>query len=562
MWRKVLISLIFILGLTVSNVAAQGKSYSADRFDVDVVVLPGGTLQITETVTYTFVGEPFTFVFRELDPFLTDGVFNIQAGVDGQLWPEGTEPGQVELSGSDPINITWHLSPTSNQSRTFTLSYEMRGVVRQTDEGDLLRYQPLPDEFEFDIARSQTTFRLPTDTRPLTTPVITAEAGSVVVENTAVIVTAQDIEENETFIVEMLFPAGSLISEPPAWQQRVAQQNSLAPYWIGAALLTVLANLGISLFVRRRFHSHITPTKTIQYAMPSQLAPALAGAINGHGADATWPNALGTLFDLADRGILVIDEIDESKWYRKHDFMIEQVERYPQAKPHERALLDLLFAEKKKEGRSQSIRFSEVSGRVTGKRWEAFTKSVQEELKALGYYSPERKRQRNLVMSIGVIPALLSILFIVLAVAQQERFGDWPLSMLVALMAAGIIWLLVGNSLRPLTDEGLRISADWQGFFKYLKEITKGKAAIPSTQIFNQYLPYAATYGLLDKWAKWFEKNGEYELPSYFRALSAAPGDSMAAFVAMTSVSNSAGGSAAGGGGGGGAAGGGGAGAG
>jgi len=70
-------------------------------------------------------------------------------------------------------------------------------------------------------------------------------------------------------------------------------------------------------------------------------------------------------------------------------------------------------------------------------------------------------------------------------------------------------------------------------------------ASVSGPAMFQRFLPYAASYGLLHPWAKWFEKEGWTDLPPYFEALAADDGG-VAAFVAMTSASSSAGGSAAG----------------
>ncbi|MBK8434354.1 MAG: hypothetical protein IPL28_25055 [Chloroflexi bacterium] len=65
--------------------------------------------------------------------------------------------------------------------------------------------------------------------------------------------------------------------------------------------------------------------------------------------------------------------------------------------------------------------------------------------------------------------------------------------------------------------------------------------------MFEKYLPYAATFGLLDQWAKQFEKEGWTEMPAYFRVLPTTTSDqAMGVFVAMSATANSSGGSAAG----------------
>lgn len=90
MWRKVLLCVLF-LSLLAGNVAAQGQSYHAQRFDVDVVVREDGSLAVTETVVFEFAGDPFTFVFRELETDRTDGMRNIRAAVDRSSVVEAVE---------------------------------------------------------------------------------------------------------------------------------------------------------------------------------------------------------------------------------------------------------------------------------------------------------------------------------------------------------------------------------------------------------------------------------------------------------------------------------------
>src|SRR4030043_471463 len=79
-----LVVLLTIFMLSVSNSRAQtGKSYHANSFDVDITVEPGGTLLVTEDVTFQFVGGPFTYAYRELALNATDGVEILRVAIDG-----------------------------------------------------------------------------------------------------------------------------------------------------------------------------------------------------------------------------------------------------------------------------------------------------------------------------------------------------------------------------------------------------------------------------------------------------------------------------------------------
>ena len=148
MSRRWLVAFI-LLGLLAGaaaplGVTAAGKSYTAERFDVDWNLLADGLLDVTETVEFRFEGGPFTYVYRELPEDYSDGISNIQASLDGRPLPVGEGAGQFEVSGSDPVKITWHLPPTSDATHVFQLKYWVAGVVRQEADADLFFWNALP----------------------------------------------------------------------------------------------------------------------------------------------------------------------------------------------------------------------------------------------------------------------------------------------------------------------------------------------------------------------------------------------------------------------------------
>lgn len=558
MWRK-LILLITIFGMILfgaGSAAAQDKSYSADRFDVDVVVQEDSSLLVTETVVFSFVGEPFTFVFRELPTEFTDGVTILSASLDGRSLPQGTEAGQVEIEDGRDILITWHMEPTVNSSRTFVLEYEMLGVVRQAEAGDLLRFQPLPDEFEYNIDSSTVTITYPNTAVLQTSPAITVGEAQVSSSGNQATFTQQNIESDETLVVEMLFEAGSLITTAPQWQSRQAEQNALAPLWIGLSAFILAVGIVATIWIWQRHQPKVYKGSAVVYEPPNDLPPAIAGVLNGVGASPTWPNALATLFDLADRGILSIEESDEKKWYRSQDFTIMLKQQPGSLRPHEQGLLDLLFDTK--EGRKKSVKLSKLGSAISSKQWKKYTEPLEAELKAAGYIDAARKTRRQWIiggsfllfalgmMALAAVPAVL-----------EELYGFWPILISFSILMVFVIVVTTGTKLTILTDEAKLMADEWQTFYTYLKDVTKKKAAVGQTSMFTRFLPYAASYGLLHQWANFFHKEGWTELPPYFHALNQSGDGGMAAFVAMTATSSSSGGSAAGGAAGAGAAGGG-----
>ena len=556
MWRKlefprklmfsVLFLSVFLLG--AGTAAAQEKSYSADRFDVDIAVQEDGSLLVKETVVFNFVGEPFTFVFRELPTDLTDGITVLSASVDGRTYPHGTNAGQVEVEDGRDIRVTWHLEPTANVSRTFVLEYQVFGVVQQTGGVDLLRYQPLPDEFEYSIASSTVTVTYPSTAVLQNPPTLTAGNAQLNDDQNPVTFVNQTIDPNETLVFEMAFEEGTLISAPPAWQTRQAEQNALAPIWIGAGLLILVAGIIGSILLWRSHQPKMKSGTAVLYQPPNNLPPAIAGALNGNAANASWSNALATLFDLADRGVLSIEELDDKKWYRSQDFAIVLKQEPTDLRPHEQGLLNLLFESKK--GRQTAVKMSKLSSAISGKRWKKYTEPLKAELKAAGYIDQARKTRRQWIIASSLVIFFLGLIaLIAMPVVLNNLYGVWPVAISISLFIVFAMLISVGSSLTILTDEAKRMANEWQSFYQYLKDVTRKKAAVGSTEMFSQFLPYAASYGLLHQWAKFFQKEGWTTLPPYFQALSRSGEDGMAAFVAMTATSASSGGSAAGAGG-------------
>ncbi|MCP5095487.1 MAG: DUF2207 domain-containing protein, partial [Chloroflexi bacterium] len=510
MWRKVLFSLL-IVGLFVTNAAAQEKSYSADRFDVDVVVEEGGALFVTETVTFNFVGEPFTFVFRELPTDHTDGITDIVAMIDGRISPHGTEPGQVEITGNDTVRVEWHFEPTVDSTRTFTLSYRLLGVVRQNEGADLLLYQPLPDEYEYTIDSSTVTFVVPETAVFTQSPSITAGTAQMASDGNRISFTKQNVSPNEPLVVSLPFAAGSLITSAPQWQQQAANQQAVAPIWIGIAIfVAVVGVFAVGIAYRRVQPQTLSKKKSPLFEPPTDLPPAIAGVLNGNGAEPAWSNALATLFDLADRGVFQIDELPDKKWYQQHDFMIRQVSDPSKLHLHEQGLLDAMFETKK--GRVTKVKMSKLGSQLSSSQWKLYSEALKEELKSLGFIDKQRKQARTTFVVAGALLMVFALAVLILVLIMQDTFGVMPLIIAGSLFLVGIVSMIMGASVSPLTDEAAVSAAEWQRFANHLKDVTKGKTAVSSPDMFVRFLPYAASYGLLHQWAKWFDKNGWTEL--------------------------------------------------
>jgi hypothetical protein len=538
----VVLVLAGLLVLLARPVTAAEKDYWAEQFDTEITVEEGGSLLVRETVTYYFVGEPYTYIFREVPTDHTDGVTILEARLDGERLPAGTAAGHVEIAGRDPIRVTWHMAPTVNRSRTVELVYRMAGVVRQGEGSDLLRYQILPDEYDFFVESGNHVLSYPGAATLIGQPRVTAGQATLTVSGQEVEIAGTGYEANDPLVVELSFRPGSIITEPPAWQARQQAQRSLSPWWLVLGVSIMLAGAAGLIYFWQRYQP--TPRGRSAgkvYEPPTDLAPALAGMLTNSGLGPGWPQALATLFSLADRGILTIAERAAEKWYRSRDFVVELAQEPPaDLLPHEARLLELLFETKK--GPTGSVTMSELGGRISSRQWKAFVEAQQAELKGAGLIDQGRQQAKRRLNIAGLLLLFASLGGILLVIP----WGPWALAVPFSLFAVSVAALIGAGAYRPLSEEGAQLADRWQRFRAYLEAISRGKAATTRPDLFERYLAYAAGFDLLSRWAKHYEKEADTTIPTWFHAASAASADHMAAFVALSASASSSGGSAAG----------------
>ena len=237
-----LVALFLIVTWLVMPVAA-GKDYAADRYDVTWDVQEDGSLFVTESVVFRFEGGPFTYVYRELPLDYTDSIADIRATLDGVALSAGQAAGQFELSGRNPIKITWHFAPVSDATHTYGLSYRAVGVVRQEADADLLRWHALPTDTDYTIAEATLTVNYPSGVELAAAPIVERGQAWVSAEPGRLVLTATKLRSNTDLLVALRFAPGSLISAAPQWQMRASATQAAAPVWGGAALGVLLAGL-------------------------------------------------------------------------------------------------------------------------------------------------------------------------------------------------------------------------------------------------------------------------------------------------------------------------------
>jgi hypothetical protein len=541
MLQQLLLSFVALSLLFSPWRAPVAKSYSADRFDVDVAVQADGSLVVTERLTLRFVGGPFTYVYRHLPTEYTDGINVISASVDGVPLSEGKDAGQVEIIGRDPVKVTWHFAPTSDSTHTFDLTYRVWGVVRKESDADVLIWQALPDEYEYSIAASTIRVTYPDTASLLGTPEV--QKGTATIEQGANTVTfdARDLKPNATLIVALRFGAGSLIEAAPQWQTRgtSSDRGGLVFALIGSIVAALVVALLVVFLSRARVPSSARGETPLTLP-PSALPPAIAGVLMHNGSvDTTWAwaYALGACFDLAQRGVIAIEEVERTSWLRGRDFVFRLNSTNTALRPHERGVIEMFFREK--SGLQSEVRLSKLQNNLYS-RLKPFSQSLKAECESLGFFDAERQRRRTARIVWGVLLMLLGVGLIVVTALLMSALGVLPFLAAVGISLFGFVLTLVGAASSPLSEDFQQAALEWKSFAQYLRDVTRQRDTLVHRDQFEGYLSYAAAFGMAETWARYLKKHEDIEVPAWFRALAAEDGG-RGAFVAMTAASSSAG---------------------
>jgi len=541
--------LVAVLGPAGRSEAA--KPYSAERFDVKLSVESGGSMIVTERVRFAFGPDRFTYVFRELPRQRIDRLTVLSVEMDGVAFSSGKNAGQYEVRKLDNgrRRITWHLSPTTDASHEFTLVYRVDGVVTQGPQADVLRWIILPDKHEYSIGCAGIEVEYPDSAELAGLPEFAPAAAESVVDARPLRASRCGFGKDDDWMLTLRFAPRSIATVPPDWQRNSMQTRKTAPLFLGLAGLVLFGGLvGFIMFALNHRAPSSAEGRPPQTVPPDNLPAALAATLAGPTGGIPWAGAMGTLFDLARRGVLQIKVPDNANWLNRRDYVMVLQDRARDVRGHERELVDILFTTK--TGLSDTMRFSQLSRAFTSGGWKRFARAVTAELRREGLLDAERERTRSAATRVGLGLIIAAVVGFGVALTLFERVGAFVLTIPGALLIAGVTGVIVGQSLTRLSDKGLERARRWKAYGRYLAAVSKGRRTdVPAGQL-EVLLPMAAAFGVAIAWAKRLETLGALGVPPWFLALARQDGrPNTAAFIEMLSVANTSGAHVAGAGG-------------
>lgn len=507
---------------------ADAKSLKAEDFGATVRVLPGGHLEVTETIVLRFLSGSFDDVTREIPTARTDGVDILEAGMDGLTMPFGEDRGQVDVSRRSRVRVRWRFEPVSDRASTFSLKYIVRGAVRQAEGADLLVWRVPAQQHSWRIDRATLDVDLPDDVNA-TVALAQRRSGTVTTrgEPGHVQISAAAIRSNGWFEATLRLPEGRVIAAPPAWQERRRRADALALRWIGAAGLIFASGVVVLFGLRQSYEapprdpaSDAVPAGVGAPPLPDVLSATLAGVLAANGRP-SLEHAVAALLSLADRGVVTFRQTSRGA-FGVRSFAVGQRGAAAPLSAYEEEVLAIVF----KGETDRPVSLVKARQRLT-RHFSRFSKAVQAELAAAGFVDESRRSVRQRYLKVGGSLIAAALLAVIPAFAFFREYAAWPLAISVALGLLGIGALVFRATLTPLSNEGVRRSRRWRTFGRHLKAAAEHPAPVFGTPF--ALLPYAVSLGAGSAWGKRLKRE-RLAAPGWFH--SAGDDDAFAAFVA------------------------------
>ena len=476
-----LLSRLFLCAavLFATVAAAHAKSYSADRFDSHIRVLPNGSIEVTETIVFRFESGTFSQVFRDIPKRRTDRVEVVRGTIDERTLPFGTDPGQLEVSERSKVRVRWHLpQPVSESTHTFTLTYRVDGVVYQTEEGDRFHWRAQPGEHNYRIRESAITIEHPVApsgpprVKPSRAEEVDVDSGSGMTS-----VSAQSLRNNGWIEVALTFPSGSIIASAPAWQQTERNADALAPRWMMAALIVLGAGLMLWFFMWQRYDKPYRTGTAVEtlFSPPDDLKPAIAGALASNGR-VNLEHAMGAIFNFADRGEIGIRE-EAKGMLGQRNFVLERRRAARPLAGHEQAILDLVFTHK---GQEQGVvPLSTARQRLTS-GFKRFKAQLNDEMSTAGLIDRDRKAMHARLGVMATVILVLALVLLGACAALVDEYRAWPLLVPGALVTVAFVGFTMMGATTPLSNEGVRRGERWRAYRRHLKDVAGHEASLTS----------------------------------------------------------------------------------
>ncbi len=501
MKKFIALSLVFIICLIPFASFAE-DSLSISNWLVDSKLLENGDLQVSEDITFNF-NDKFNGVYRfitydRIHDITSLKVYEVVNGKEIEFTlDEKANNGDTNVynyeEGKNGLNVKI-FSPSKNGQKSFRLKYDIKDVALMHKDTGELYYKFIGNENETSIKHFSATISLPEFDKnrikifghgPLNGEINFTDENSIRLN-------VDNVPKNTFVEARVLYPleytplsnrAGNktladILQEEKTFADRIAEKEarkgSIKKVLNSISFISLFIGLAITGFVLRKFRRDPEIYRDMNSLYPKDLSPAELNLFMN--PVITSRGIMATLFDLARRGYLTIDQVENptaKKKYRNQDFVFINTGKSDfELLNHEAYLIDWLFNEIGDGNQVSTNDMDTYHSKKTNaysKKYNSWISKVKKELDAKGYNDPAASK-------FGFILLFLSFIFLcvgIISVSYEGLYG-------IGAILFGVFFLIYGFILiARKSDEGFIQYGLWKDFKKEVESLGNVDIGIP-----------------------------------------------------------------------------------
>lgn len=488
-----------------------------EKFDEQVTVLPSGTVDVTENITFRFIGH-WNGVYREIPV-----EYNTPQGMNYSLFlnvksvtDSGGEKLRFESSRDRHYRkLKIYVPGADNTTKTIIVEYTVSDALRFFEDHDEFYWNVTGDEWDMPIASASANITLPEGATGIRTNFFTGayrstgkQAVAEVVGNGVAVHTTTPLGYHEGLTIAVAFDKG-LVHEPTALDRTSLFLRSNWPLFLPIATFFGM----FWLWWTRGRDPRLRPIAA-QYQPPDKLTPSEVGTLIDNSVD--MRDITAAIVDLAVRGYISIEEKDKSSMLglvhnKDYVFHLKKPSgEWASLRPHEQELLNGLFS----GATGEAVALSDLQNQFY-RYLPSIKNRIFESLVGSGYYRRRPDSVRTAYLAGGGVIGFLSIWG---AMPVASFLGMAPLPFILAGLLTAAVICIFGWFMPARTMTGARTLEGVLGFEDFLAHVESDRfnRMIKTPEMFEKFLPFAMALGVERNWSKAFQ-NIYTQPPSWYQ---------------------------------------------
>jgi uncharacterized membrane protein YgcG len=522
-WLPALFAVFCLLSLLGAPLSAKDRRLL--KFYSDIDVLSDSSVEVTENITFQFIGGPWQGIYRSIPvEYAGPGGLNYSLFLDvKRVSDENGNKLKFESSRDRQyLKLKIFVPNADNSTRTISIEYAVSDALRFFDDHDEFYWNITGDEWPIPIEQASAHIVLPDGTSGIRANVFTGayrgngrNAVAEIAGNGVDVHTTSPLGIHEGLTVAVAFDKGT-VREPTWFSRCFLYLRSNWPIGLPVAAFALM----FWLWWTRGRDPRLRPIAA-QYEPPDKLTPGEVGTLVDNSVD--MRDITASIVGLAVCGYLVIEQqnkehllgLTHSKEYIFH--LKKSRADWASLKPHEQQLLGGLFTS---GNAGDTVSLADLHNRfyqnIAGIKDQIFGSLV-----GLGYYARRPDSVRSTYIMFGIVVGFITVGG---GTVLSQKLGMAPLPFIVAGILTAAIICGFGWFMPARTQAGARALEQLLGFEDFLNHVESDRfnRMIKTPEMFEKFLPYAMALGVEKNWSKAFQ--GIYTQPPQWYQGSYGPG--------------------------------------